>query len=157
MKKKRIAKFALATAAIPAMIMGASSPVYADSSSFVTWRNGWSGEYLCDNEGSTDVYTCANSSADGTRWLDGDNGNGTWKEIDRWGRCLTAYWNNRAYVEPCSFNGANTYQQWREISTGSGWKLQNVATGYILDQGSNYSVYANSTDYGDSNSHQRWH
>ncbi|MFJ4672774.1 hypothetical protein [Kitasatospora purpeofusca] len=66
---------------------------------------------------------------------------------------MTAYWNNSVYIEGCNSASPNSYEKWWEISTSTGWKLQNVATNLILDSNSAGSVYAIGNNDGNN---QRW-
>jgi hypothetical protein len=156
--KKSVSKMLLTVAAVPAMIVAAAGSASAASSGNVTWKGGWSGQWLCSQVDYGPVTTCWNQSAQGVPWTDRQNSDGSWNEVDQWGRCLTGYWTS-VYVESCNSasNGTNNWERWNEISTATGWKLKNVQTGYILDEDNNYHVYANATDYGNSDAHQRWH
>ncbi|MFC1417597.1 hypothetical protein [Streptacidiphilus cavernicola] len=161
MIKSRLVKMLLVGCTIPAAVVSLSSSSYAATGS-VTWTNKWSGDILCTVQGTSGVTDCNLSNSQGAHWTDRQNSDGSWNEVDQWGRCLTTYWTTNVYVESCNSaaNGTNNYERWDEISTATGWKLKNVATGYILDEkdtgGGAYHFYSNATDYGNSDSHQRF-
>ncbi|GAA1239652.1 hypothetical protein GCM10009665_32940 [Kitasatospora nipponensis] len=155
-------KAVLLVAALPAMTIGITGSATADAS--VTWRNGAAngsqeqGRYLYGQAGGGDV-----GLYDGGGWRDVLNTDGSWNEIDTFGRCLTGY-GQHAYTENCNSgkDATNWYERWREIpANGGGWKLQNVMSGYFLDWAGDQnntgpgSVYVNPTDW--NNQNQRWY
>ncbi|MFJ4093040.1 hypothetical protein ACIPYS_15775 [Kitasatospora sp. NPDC089913] len=93
-----------------------------------------------------------------SRWYDEQTNDGSYVERGAIRTCLTNY-NDLVYTEPCdgdaSANASNWYQRWYEISTPTGWKLQNRMTGRILDSNEYGQVYTLG-DFGDSDLNQRW-
>lgn len=155
MFKKRAAKALATAAAVPALLIGFTGAAHANGT--ITWKNGANGQ--CCFLGSQPAGGAVGASTVGWEWHDVQNSDGTWNEVDRFGRCLTGY-GSQAYTENCNSgqDGTNSYQRWREVYAGSGFKLQNVKSGGFLDWAGTYnvgSVYVNGTDY--NNQNQRWY
>ncbi|MFJ9953613.1 hypothetical protein [Kitasatospora sp. NPDC091207] len=162
MTKARIFNILAAAATVPVLAIGFAGPASADGN--VTWKNGVGNP--SHTSGGSGLYLISNSAGGGVAttnyrfgWHDIQNSDGTWNEVDSYGRCLTGY-GNQAYTEDCNSgrDGTNTWQRWREINTGSGFKLQNVQTGGFLDNSGNGGwggVYVNGTDW--NNDNQRWY
>ncbi|MEV5283503.1 hypothetical protein ACFYMW_25230 [Streptomyces sp. NPDC006692] len=144
-------------AAIPALVVAASGSASADD--WVSWKNAKSGKLLIF--GISDHLGEVKGGVPGTgwdyEWWDIQNSDGSWNETQGTnpGRCLTGYY-RQVYTEPCNAwrDGTNSWQRWSEISTSTGWKLQNRQTGYVLDDEGSGGIYANETDW--NNSNQRW-
>ncbi|WP_329467096.1 hypothetical protein [Streptomyces sp. NBC_01431] len=155
MKKMNIAKSLLVAAVIPTLLMAASGSASAGTG--VTWKNGQTGYYLlADKAGSVWDSDLTN---DQNVWSDISNSDGSWNEVNAYNaQCLTGYY-RQVYTENCNYgtDGTNWWERWYEISTSTGWKLQNRETGYILDDDGHGDVYANSNDVGNSDHNQRWH
>lgn len=159
---KKIAKALLVAVAVPALVLTASGAASADD--WVHWKNAKSGQYLL--YGVSDYKGQVKGGQPGTgweyEWWDIQNSDGSWAqttgviETTGMGRCLTGYWRD-VYTEPCNANRdqTNWWQRWYEIPVGSGWKLQNRQTGYILDDEGHGGIYANKDDF--NNANQRWY
>lgn len=158
MKRKNVARALVAAAAVPAFLMGTAGQSFADGN--VTWHNGtgdWLGTIASGNNRGAVV---TGLSGGGNSWHDQQNSDGSWNEVSNYlpGYCLTGYYRS-VYTEPCNAtkDGTNWWERWYEISTPTGWKLQNRETGYILDDDGNGNIYANVNDAGDGDRNQRWH
>jgi len=118
--------------------------VTASAATAVTWKDAGNG--LClgypVNTLDTDItgddprlYDCSAPGWTSVYWIDVNEGNNQWLEkpkIDP-GQCLTAYYDHSVYFEACKNGGTgNSFERWREISSGGNWYLQNVATGEYL-------------------------
>ncbi|WP_405882619.1 hypothetical protein OG762_31030 [Streptomyces sp. NBC_01136] len=154
MKKLNVVRSLLVGAAIPSLLMVTSGSASADGYG-ITWRNGKTGNYLTayyNGKVGDDAHYQGESD-----WNDIENSDGTWNEVNvHLGQCLTGYY-AQVYTENCNSgtNGTNSWERWYEWPTSTGWELKNVETGYILDDDGYDNVYANSTDW--ANSNQRWH
>lgn len=155
MHTKKAAALFTATAAITlATVFGTAGSAFADGN--VTWKNDKTGKMLSvDPHWSTgqlqlsirDGWTTGNEG-----WRDTQQSDGGYTEKNLvHGGCLDGNW-GQAYWNSC--NGSD-WQHWYEVSTSTGWKLQSVHTGYVLDADAN-TVYTN-PDYGDGDRYQRWH
>jgi hypothetical protein len=140
--KKKFAAAAVVAAAVPLVMVAAAGS--ASAASTITWKNAGNG--LCLGYGintfATDVATdpylesCSAPGWTSVSWVDVSEGGGQWLEkpnVDQ-GLCMTAYYNHSVYFEACKNGGAgNSFERWREISSGGNWYLQNVATGEYLN------------------------
>ncbi len=142
--KRKMAKALLVATAVPALLV--STSVAASADGWVTWKNQKSGYYLTANSGGTVKGNWAMPGVNETeyQWYDTSNSDGSYNESNGYG---TEGCNSRR-------DQTNWWQRWYEISTSSGWKLKNRQTGWILDDEGHGGIYANSTDY--NNSNQRW-
>ncbi|MEV5874195.1 ricin-type beta-trefoil lectin domain protein [Streptomyces sp. NPDC052101] len=139
----------------PALMVAAATAAHADGN--VVWNHKDGGGCLTadydHHYGWYDVSLkyCSFGAA---KWHDINVGGNVFIEqmAEVPGTCLAGYTDHDAYVEACS-SGANDYQRWREIDTGNGWKLQNVATGECLDS-DNDKVYTHECN--DGNKYQLW-
>ncbi|MEV5942157.1 ricin-type beta-trefoil lectin domain protein [Streptomyces sp. NPDC051994] len=139
----------------PLLVVGASAAAHADGDVVWNHKNGggclsgmWDHHSGWNNVG---LYPCSFGAA---KWHDISVGGDAWIEqmAEVPGSCLAGYTDHDAYVEACS-NDRNDYQRWRELNTGDGWKLQNVATGECLDS-DNSKVYMHECN--DGNVFQVW-
>ncbi|MGW6876059.1 hypothetical protein ACWGHA_27435 [Streptomyces xanthophaeus] len=157
MKNKALKAIAVSAAIIP-VLLATSGSASADGN--VTWSNKRTGKYIgtmASGPNKGKVYN--NLSGGANSWYDQRNSDGSYNQVSRYlpGYCLTAY-GSEVYTEKCNAtpDGTNWYQRWYEVSTATGWKLQNKQSGAILDDNGNGTIYANGTDYGNSNLNQRW-
>ncbi|MFD7019281.1 ricin-type beta-trefoil lectin domain protein [Streptomyces sp. NPDC059161] len=156
MIRQRIGRLVGAALVAPLLVVGASAAAHADGD--VVWNHKNGGGCLSGmwdhHSGWNDVglYPC---SFGASQWHDVNVGGNVF--IERMaqvpGSCLAGYTDHDAYVEACS-SGQNDYQRWREINTGDGWKLQNVATGECLDANDASKVYTHECN--DGNVYQLW-
>ncbi|MFI9254638.1 hypothetical protein [Streptomyces sp. NPDC053069] len=159
--KKKMAKALIAAAAVPALLVATSGSASADD--WVMWQNAKSHLFLTHGWGDYQGQVKGGMGGTGwePQWWDIQNSDGSWNETAGTnetpgpGRCMTGYW-RQVYTEPCNpyRDQTNNWQRWREIPTNTGWKLQNVQTGWILDDEGHGGIYANDHDYGNAN--QRW-
>ncbi|MGW3202715.1 hypothetical protein [Streptomyces sp. NPDC001135] len=153
--KRKMAKALMVAAAVPALLVSTSGAASADG--WVTWKNVKSGYYLTANSGGTvkGDWAMPGVNENDYQWYDQSNGDSSYTEYNGWGMCLVGYY-RQVYTENCSKgrDQSNWWQRWYEVSTNSGWKLKNRQTGWILDDEGHGGIYANSTDY--NNSNQRW-
>lgn len=151
---QRIGRVLGVALAVPLLVLATSTAAHADGD--IQWRhaNGggclggvWDHHYGWHD---VDLHPCWFGA---TKWQDVSVGDNVWIErmAEVPGSCLAAYTDHDAYVEACT--GNNNYQRWREIRTGDGWKLQNVATGECLDS-NNSDVYMHECN--DGNVFQLW-
>ncbi|MFB6815631.1 hypothetical protein ACFCV8_13940 [Streptomyces sp. NPDC056347] len=148
---KRMSKALGMVGAAAGLTLGVAAPASADST--VTWQHDVSKLCLGWNLDNNDAKMWGCSSY-GTAWYESSNSDGSWlmKRNDDRGYCLTAYWDNDVYMEPCT---GNDYQRWYEIQTSAGWKLKHKATGRFLDANdSGSSVYLHDENNG---RYQLWH
>ncbi|MFE9571789.1 hypothetical protein ACFYMW_25235 [Streptomyces sp. NPDC006692] len=153
---KNIAKALVIAAAVPALVMTASGAASADG--WVSWTNNNSNLLLqADFNGTVKGAAFPSSSSSWSAdWFDTQNSDGSWNEANgASGGCLVGYY-RQVYTEACHAyrDGTNSWQRWSEISTNTGWKLQNRQTGYVLDDAGSGGIYANEKDW--NNSNQRW-
>ncbi|MFF3389998.1 hypothetical protein ACFYW1_03450 [Streptomyces sp. NPDC002669] len=151
MKRQTIIRPLLIAMTIPALTLAISSPASADG--YITWQNKRTNKYLTATD---DGVRGDSNRTDNATWVDIANSDGSYNEWSPGRGCLTGYYRS-VYTEPCSSgqsDATNWWQRWWEISTSSGWKLQNRQTGYVLDDDGYGNIYANSTDW--NNSNQRW-
>ncbi|MFF4507595.1 hypothetical protein [Streptomyces sp. NPDC001401] len=139
-------------AAALSVVLGVSN------ASAVTWNNSYYGRnnsdaYLSESYGAGGIQLGA-SGLPNMEWKDTKYSDGAWTEINKWsGHCLDS--NSSGSVYPHSCIRGDLYQRWYEISTPTGWALEDEATGRFLDVDDSHGVYTN-TNHGDGDSHQRW-
>ncbi|MFJ4798835.1 hypothetical protein [Kitasatospora purpeofusca] len=161
-KGSRAIKSLLVATTATGLILGATG-IASAASGTVTWGSNRYPGFLSDiGGGRVTTYADTSNIPLAHVWYDIQNSDGSWNEVNaQTGWCLTSFSNQAVYTEPCSSgkDATNWWQRWYEIQTPTGWKLQSRMTGFILDSGGPYpnNVYANPTDWGDSNSAQRWH
>ncbi|MEV5942158.1 ricin-type beta-trefoil lectin domain protein [Streptomyces sp. NPDC051994] len=154
MRVKRIAQAVGTMALAPLLVLATSAAAHADSD--VHWTHkpdnkclevhyNWAGTPV-----DVEVDSCPGSV---TFWHDVHQSDGSWLEKDsgKPGFCMTAYTDHDVYMESCS---GNNYQRWDEIDTGNGWKLRNRQTGECLDSNGS-SVYMHECN--DGNVYQLWY
>ena len=158
--KKKVASLASVCVATPLLMLGAATAAHADGT--VTWQTSTAmsgclqyGLTLIGNTQGTDPFVggCNPSGWRSDQFYDVDEGSGQWLEraANSPHLCMTAYWDHSVYFESCANGGSgNSYERWREINTGGGWHLQNVATGEYLNSNSNGTVYTDAFQ-------QYWH
>ncbi|GAB2725945.1 hypothetical protein [Kitasatospora kifunensis] len=152
-KARAIQASAVALTAVSLLTFGMASSASADGT--VTWRNGINRYYLTSTGRAGAGLTVSPSSQS---WFDTQAPDGNWYEVDQWGYCLTNVGSGPAVTtDPC--NSVYGYQEWKEINTGNGWKLQNASTGNFLDwTGASLNlgtVYAHTGDA--NNMNERWY
>jgi hypothetical protein len=180
-------RFALAVAGATVLVVAGSGAAFASSNGTdITWQNAATGYYLQGGDSTIDqgntrsvftapdpgVQNCGPSNyeiaCDPTWWDDTRQSNGTWTELSTWDNgCLdsnnqwTTYGN--AYTHTCI--SGDVYQEWFEVYTATGWYLEDAETGLYLDGGNGPNangqfaanqIFTNS-NYGNSDSYQRWH
>ncbi|MFI5980374.1 RICIN domain-containing protein [Streptomyces sp. NPDC051555] len=151
MNIKRMAQVAGTAALAPLLVLAMSPVAHADG--FVHWDHKPTNKCLQvhrDWKGNPDdvyVQECSYEP-----FYDVHLGDGSWLEKDRSKQdyCMTAYTDHDVYMEPCS---GNNYQRWDEIDTGAGWKLRNRQTQECLDSNGT-SVYMHECNTG--NQWQLW-
>ncbi|MEW2490389.1 hypothetical protein [Streptomyces sp. NPDC048411] len=151
---RKLAKSIVMAAAVPVLLAATAIPAQADGS--VTWRNNKTDRWLsAARSGSSIVTGSVLWDGPNSNWYDIQNSDGSWNEQGGLG-CLTGY-GRQVYTEPCDSRRdmTNWWQRWYEISTPTGWKLQNKQTNYILDDAGNGAIYANENDVSTSKN-QRW-
>ncbi|MFI1769803.1 RICIN domain-containing protein [Streptomyces sp. NPDC020800] len=152
MRKSLKMLFAIQAAAIAVALC-------CSDASAVTWDNAWfSGDktdaYLSESYGAGGIQLGV-SGFPNMEWNDTKYSDGAWTEVNKWsGHCLDSNSNGKVYPHGCI--GGDRYQRWYEISTPTGWALEDEATGLFLDCDNSHGVYTN-RNYGDRDSHQRWH
>jgi hypothetical protein len=124
----------------------------------VTWdnvyqsQNGYDG-YLSESYGAGGIEIGV-SGFPNMEWIDTKFSDGAWTEVNEWsGHCLDSNFSGSVYPHSCI--SGDLYQRWYEISTPTGWALEDEETGLFLDYSDSVGIYTN-TNYGDSDSHQRW-
>ncbi|MET8102180.1 ricin-type beta-trefoil lectin domain protein [Streptomyces sp. NPDC005236] len=150
----RIAKVLGTAALVPALALTMTTAAQADGD--VHWVHRDSGKALTVNwaHDHPDDVTLTWESDVWTQWHDVHQSDGSWLEKSSadTGYCLTAYTDHDAYMEPCS---GNNWQRWDEIGVGGGnWKLRNRQTHECLD-GNGSSVYMHECN--DGNKYQLWY
>ncbi|MFJ4672773.1 RICIN domain-containing protein [Kitasatospora purpeofusca] len=160
MSKRNTMRTLAALSAIPFLIISsgaASASASQTASNVVSWKNAATRNCLLHNtwinRDQVSAGSCFTSNSE-HNWLESQESDGSWSMVGYamdgyW--TLTSYWNNSVYLESPTAN--NSYQRWWEISTTTGWKLQSVATNYILDSNNSGSVYAIGDNGGNN---QRW-
>lgn len=158
MRVKHIAQVVGTMALTPLLVLATSTAAHADSD--VQWNHKPSGKCLdiSYNWAGTPDNVHLNGRGCGSSynpWHDVALGDGSWLEKDATkpgnGFCLTAYTDHDAYMESCS---GNNYQRWDEIDTGNGWKLRNRQTHECLDSNGT-DVYMHECN--DGNQWQLWY
>jgi hypothetical protein len=163
MRKSQALK-ALMVAAVTAPLLTLGTAGSASAASPVTWNNGAKARlyFLMAQSGGGPV-TVGDPINAGTHWYDVENSDGTWNEIDNWGRCLAAH-GSAVVTENCNSapNGTNSSERWHEhhYQNGSdGWELINASNGYYLDWTAasfNWgTVYAHNGEA--NNPNERWY
>lgn len=123
----------------------------------VSWQNayyagGLNVAYLSDSQ---NIIQLSSPGYTHDGWTDTKYSDGGWTEVnDASGRCLDSNYSGNVYPHSCV--SGDIYQRWYEISTPTGWALGDEQTGLFLDADDTHGVYTN-TNYGNSDSHQRWH
>lgn len=174
-----ISLLAVVLGAVGTMAIATAGPAAADGA--VTWKNAATGNCLRSDPvsagGPHNLYTAGCTNVIGqaypsTAWYDVWTSDGTWLEqsaniqaspiacLDSNSQFDNGHY-GAAYALDC--NGGRN-QHWYELSTTTGWALEDQATGLFLDGGNGpnanhqfpNNVFANS-NYGNGDSYQRWH
>ncbi|MEV7420384.1 hypothetical protein [Streptomyces sp. NPDC089919] len=166
----KIAQLVAVAAAVPTLVLttSTSASAFTPPGNTVSWQNdatgkclNWADWWLNQNV-KAQVGDCNRDSMHQSNWWEVKVDNEWWTfrptRVDSKGQtdnlCLTSF-NSLVYLETCSAN--NWWQQWKEVWTGSAWKLQHRGAGdyqgFFLDTNGR-DLY---THQGNNGNYQIWH
>jgi len=131
---RKINKAILTAVSALTLTLGASTAAHADG--HVRWQNVDPNIQIClghitDNWGPPNDVAMRGCNSGEAQWYDQNLGGNDWlqRADDNRNYCLTAYSDADVYMEQCS---GNDWQRWNEEYVNGHWHLHHKATGWCL-------------------------